>query len=884
MRCARRKKNYCFLICCVLFASAYGQRVPGELIVQLNSEKALDKDAFPTGFVYKKTLSRRTFIHLLAYDTLHYGPAEAIQQLSKSPDVNLVQLNHRLQIRDTIPADPFFPQQWQWQNLSAQNSVPDADVDAELAWSLPSYGPATAFGDTIVIAMLDDGIQANHPDLAPKLWHNRKEIPNNHIDDDQNGYVDDYHGWNPVLESDHIHQGHHGTPVAGMIGAAWQNGNGGTGIAPQIKIMVVAGSSQTEADAIAAYAYVLEQRLRYNETQGEAGAFVVATNTSWGVNGLSPSEAPVWCQIYDDLGEAGILNCAATSNSGWNIDEVGDMPTACSSPYLITVTASDRMDECTGAYGPISVDLAAPGKDVFTTHPGGSYGWSSGTSFASPIAAGTIGLLYSATCPDLSSLAHTDPGAAALEAKSILLNTTDALSSMTGQTVTGGRLNTFRALQELALNCAPCAPVYNLNLTPNGTQEALAQWTTADSSLSVTLDWRPAGSAEWESAPNASSPFLLTGLDTCTGYEVRLVRQCTDGLTSVSPIAEVRTLGCCLPPAQFTATSVGNTSAALSWEVSENNTAYQIRVQDDSGWIFNTTHSGHSLQLSGLSPCTAYEAYLTTTCAEDSNSFSSLRFVTTGCGSCTDFEYCTSYGGTSGTEWIDAVSFGTQYHHSGLNEGNPLFPGAGFSASRGQIVPVSVRPGFQHIAYPEYIRIWIDLNQDGHFAPTAELLVDTILLPGHDSLGTELFIPDGAATGNTRIRISLKWAGFGSMRPQPCEPHIHFGEVEDYCVDIQEQPLISSADAPKRTGNTLQAWPNPFGSQLQLKVTTAAPEAEIQLLGVDGRLILQRTMRLRSDQPVNLSIPPSLPPGWYLLRANAGTEVFQQPVLHHLAE
>lgn len=879
-----RVKIYCFLICFVVATTTQGQSVPGELIAQLSRAQALCKSTFPSGFTFKKTLSHRTSIHLLAYDTLRYSLTEAIQQLSKHPEVALVQPNHRLQTRDTLPADPFFPEQWQWQNLSTQNSLPDADVDAELAWSLPSYGPATAFGDTIVIAMLDDGIQANHPDLAANLWRNHGEIPNNHIDDDQNGYVDDYRGWNPVLESDHIHQGHHGTPVAGMIGAAWQNGKGGTGIAPQIKIMVIAGSSQTEAGAIAAYAYVLEQRLRYNETQGEAGAFVVATNASWGVNGLSPEDAPVWCQLYDDLGEAGILNCAATSNSSWNIDEVGDMPTACNSPYLITVTASDRMDECTGAFGPVSVDLAAPGKEIFTTHPGGNYGWSSGTSFASPIAAGTIGLLYGANCPDLSSLAHTNPGAAALEAKSILLNTTDALPSMIGQTVTGGRLNTFRALEELALNCLPCSPVYNLNLTALGAQEALAQWTTADSSLAVTIYWRPSGSAEWESVPYVSSPFLLSGLDTCTQYEVKLIRQCADNLTSESPVAEVRTKGCCLPPSQITATSVTNTSAMLSWEASENDAVYQIQVQNDSGWIFSTTNSGTSIQLSGLSPCTVYEAYMSAVCAEDSNSFSSLRFITAGCGSCTDFEYCTSYGGTSGTEWIDAVTFGEQYHHSGLHEGNPLFPGAGFSVSRGQMIPVSVRPGFQHIAYPEYIRIWIDLNQDGLFAPVAELLLDTMLLPDQDSLLTQLLLPADALPGTTRMRVSLKWAGFGSMRPQPCEPHIHFGEVEDYCVDIQEPPLTSSTDAAEEAGKALQVWPNPFGNALQLKIPADAPEAEVQLIGVDGRLLLQRTLRLRSGQPASLPIPYTLPPGWYLLRAKVGSEVLQEPVLHHSTE
>src|SRR5690606_37304415 len=117
--------------------------------------------------------------------------------------------------------------------------------------------------------------------------------------------------------------------------------------------------------------------------------------------------SPLWCAIYDTLGTAGVLNCGATSNSNVNIDVVGDLPTACPSDHLISVTATDNNDNRTfSAYGSTHVDLGAPGEDVRTTSIGGGYGTTSGTSFASPLTAGVIGLLYSAPCASMMSLVH----------------------------------------------------------------------------------------------------------------------------------------------------------------------------------------------------------------------------------------------------------------------------------------------------------------------------------------------------------------------------------------------------------------------------------------------------------------------------------------------
>ena len=125
---------------------------------------------------------------------------------------------------------------------------------------------------------------------------------------------------------------------------------------------------------------------------------MVATNASWGIDLANPANYPVWCAYYDDLGEQGISNCGATANAPYNIDTQGDMPTGCSSLHgLCHGDQQQRRADLLG-YGATTIDLGAPGDQVYL--PSGSSGYSStsGTSFASPCVAGAIALVYSAPC------------------------------------------------------------------------------------------------------------------------------------------------------------------------------------------------------------------------------------------------------------------------------------------------------------------------------------------------------------------------------------------------------------------------------------------------------------------------------------------------------
>lgn len=432
--------------------------VPGEMIIML--ERGAKPDVIErsfgqtrngnTGLKHTEILSRNANVHLFSFNE-GGGTGEALlRNVRQNKYVLAAQFNHYVQERATVPNDPLLGQQWHHVNSN------DADIDSDLAWDITTGG-TTANGDEIVVCVIEpSGANYNHPDLIDNHWTNGEEIPGNGIDDDGNGYVDDYNGWRPGSNSDNINSGNHGTAVSGMIGAVGNDNSGGVGVNWDVKIMQVQLGSLTESNVILAYDYPLTMRTIYNDSQGASGAFVVATNASWGIDYGDPANYPVWCNFYDVLGEEGILNCGATSNSNINIDNTGDLPTGCGSDYMVAVTATNSSDQRTfSGYGQNSIDLAAPGGGVYL--PSGSSGYSStsGTSFASPCVAGGIALVYSAPCETLAGLALANPQAAADAVRGYIFDGVDQISQLQTETVTGGRLNVFNALNLALDNCGP---------------------------------------------------------------------------------------------------------------------------------------------------------------------------------------------------------------------------------------------------------------------------------------------------------------------------------------------------------------------------------------------------------------------------------------------
>ena len=406
-----------------------------------------DYEAF--GLAHISTVSERFNIYLLRFDTGRTSADDLIRAMQLETAVANAQGNHSISLRelnDTMPDDPFFELQWALHNTGQNGGTADADIDAPEAWDFATGG-ITAHGDTIVIAIIDGGSDLNHEDLD--FWKNTSEIPGNGIDDDTNGFVDDYDGWNAYVHSGYIPPNSHGVHVAGIAGARGDNGKGISGVNWNVKILPIAGESTNEATVVEALSYIYVLRERYDETDGAEGAFIVADNCSFGVDEGQPEDYPIWEAMYDSLGQLGIPSVGATANKNTDIDVVGDIPTAFGTDYLISVTNTTNKDlkSTSAAYGDTAIDLGAPGTIIQSLLPGDKYGTKTGTSMAAPHVTGAIALLYSLADSTFISAYKGNPGVYALSVKQNILAGTDTLEDLAGKTVTGGRLNLFKAMQ-----------------------------------------------------------------------------------------------------------------------------------------------------------------------------------------------------------------------------------------------------------------------------------------------------------------------------------------------------------------------------------------------------------------------------------------------------
>ena len=326
---------------------------------------------------------------------------------------------------EAVPDDTDFGQLWGMNNTGQSGGTLDADIDAPEAWDLNTGS------SSVVVGVIDTGVDYTHPDLKDNIWINPGEIPGNGLDDDGNGYIDDVHGWNFNGDTnDPMDANGHGTHCAGIIGARGNNGIGVTGVCWRVSIMPLkwldSKANGADSDAVEAVAYATSM-----------GA--VLTSNSWFIPSNSPQLQHLK-QAIDAADTAGILFVASAGNDGFDNETVSHYPSNYTSPNIIAVAAITRQDQLDSLsnYGATTVDLAAPGIDIYSTTPGSLgnlYNPKSGTSMAAAHVAGACALLKASR----PSLTHT-------EIRDIILRSTVPIPALAGKTVTGGRLNVCNAL------------------------------------------------------------------------------------------------------------------------------------------------------------------------------------------------------------------------------------------------------------------------------------------------------------------------------------------------------------------------------------------------------------------------------------------------------
>jgi len=371
--------------------------------------------------------------------------SDAINKFMQSSGVLYAEPNYKIRAL-VIPNDPQFTNQWALNNVGQTGGLEDADIDAPEAWNILSNAPG------IIVAVADTGIDYNHPDLANNMWINDGEVnvPGtvdandiNDVDDDENGYADDFYGADFVDNDGDPNDEHfHGTHVAGIIGAVGNNGTGISGVCWSVRLMSLrildAEGEGTVASAVSAIQYAVTM-----------GADII--NASWGSYYYDQS-------LYDAIaaaGQAGVLLVAAAGNDGYsdaNTPGFGALYPAAFGGVegldnVISVMATDEFDlrAWFSNYSARRIDLGAPGNEILSTMPtfetdamgdlelDTDYGILSGTSQAAPHVTGACALLRA-----------IGPGLTHVQVKKIIMRSVDPV--LPGLCVSGGRLNLYQAL------------------------------------------------------------------------------------------------------------------------------------------------------------------------------------------------------------------------------------------------------------------------------------------------------------------------------------------------------------------------------------------------------------------------------------------------------
>lgn len=438
-----------------------------EIIVKVKSKDNL-KSVQSNNIKTEKELSDNVL--LLSFDDSKDNIEKVLTELNGQAGIEYAEPNYKREMSISPLTEPYSENLWGLKN----NTNPGNDINVLNVWN------KTLGNKDIVVGIIDGGIDYDHEDLKDNIWTNSKEIPGNGIDDDGNGYIDDYYGWDFIYgDNNPMDYDGHGTHIAGTIAAA-QNGTGVVGVAPNVKVMALRTGEGR-------YVYTSEtiEAIKYATNKG-----VKIFNCSYGSENFSQAE-------FDVIKNSNALFLAASGNgdangNGVNNDLKAMYPASYELTNVISVASINKEGNLSSFsnYGAKTVDIAAPGEDILSTIPSDDYGWSTGTSMATPHVAGAAALLLS-----------YNPNVTIANLRNYLLNGTHKLPSLNGKVATGALLDVTSSLVAMDSSIGTITNVgLNVNsislkkgaqyklietVTPANTVYKEVKWTSSDSSVAT---------------------------------------------------------------------------------------------------------------------------------------------------------------------------------------------------------------------------------------------------------------------------------------------------------------------------------------------------------------------------------------------------------------
>ncbi len=414
-----------------------GEHVPGELVIKLRDSRpgpgafsavfsALEQRLGTSVVSVKPLKTDRSTLTVRLDHAKQVG--SALRVLEDESVVLYAEPNYIYRALETgRPNDPDFNQLWGMNNVGQADSAgqigtPGADIRI-----LPLWQQGITGSKNVVVAVIDTGIDWNHPDLAANIYTNpgeAGELATNGKDDDGNGFIDDVHGWDfSANDNQPMDDNMHGSHCAGTIGGVGNNGVGVTGVNWNVSMMPVKFLTKegggTLASAIESINYARKMKVNL-------------MSNSWGGGSFSQ-------QLLDAIKatrDAGILFVAAAGNEANNNDRNASYPASYDLENIISVAATDNKDQLArfSNFGGKTVHVAAPGVKVYSTTPDGKYASVSGTSMACPHVSGIAALLLS-----------VHPEWTFTEIKNRLIQTSDPVEGLFRKVVANGRVNAYNA-------------------------------------------------------------------------------------------------------------------------------------------------------------------------------------------------------------------------------------------------------------------------------------------------------------------------------------------------------------------------------------------------------------------------------------------------------